>query len=350
MKLLKLVFLLLAVLNLSLSSNVRRIQNTVSNLKTNKGDKVIDITLSKQNQKDAIFGDVDIWKGEDGFEVLKLVKQPDIPNSEYEAKSSIGIFKTDKFYFLFPWETCVENDQVDFSKLTGLIELAHGTNERFLFNLNPFTPPGKKVWKLHHTAPFGTISVGPTDYQMLTSRIFSSSVIDFTVDTPTGVHTLWDTDENTEITAEHSNNIHTGKKYSESRKKYISGTNNPNNNNKIMDLELSKFRVDKEFISEHLPKMYGGVRVSTTVAFVVTRNRKFKKAYLSNLLSDINDYNFPTNLVISSCRYRSPDKKWQESWNKGPKAFRVLGMPNKLQKRPTWENGDAIGKQVDFTS
>lgn len=344
------IFLIVTILiNSSISSKLKRIQNNVSNTKAKSNDKIFDITLSKSDQKDEVFGKVDIWKGDDGLQVMKLVDQPPVPNSDYEAKCSIGILKTEKFYFLFPWETCVDNDKLDFSKLTGLLELAHGTNERFLFNLNPFTPPGKKLWKLHHTAPFGSISVGKTDYQMLISRIFSSSIIDFSNDEPTGTHTLWDIDDNKEVTAEHESGIHTGKKFSESRKKYISGTNNPNNNNKIMNLELSKFRTDEKFKKEHLPEMLGAVRISTTVGYVITRNRKFKKAYLSNMLTDIVDYGFPTNLVISSCRYRNPDKNWDEGWNQGPKAFFVLGMPNKTQKRPTWEKGEAIGKEVTFT-
>lgn len=324
-------------------NNLNRIKTKVAT----QNNKTFKVTLTTSDFNDDTFGKVDKYTGDDHFVVLKLKDLPEAPTG-LTAKSSIGVLKTEKFYFLFPWETCYDNETIDFSKLTGLVELAHGTNQKLIFTLNPFTPPGKHIWKLHHTAPFGTVSVGPTDYNMLSARIFGSSVIDFTKDEPTAVHSLWDLMDQ-EITDKHKDFVHTTTKTKNSRKKYVSGTNNKDNHAKVMDLELSKFRTGEKFKSEHLPRMLAGVRICTTIGFVITRNRKFSTPYLSNLLSDINDYSFPTNLLISSCRYRTPEKDWQESWNLGPKAYYALGEKDEFQPGFAFKYGESTDKKVDFT-
>lgn len=343
------IFIILSILALTVFSGLIRKKENREKKNLKVFNETFKLTLKKPDVVDEVFGKSDIFKGvngNDNIEVLHLKYEIDTP-AGYTAKSTVGILKTDLFYFLFPWETCVDNENLSFSKMTGLLELAHGTNKKIMFTLNPFEPKGKHVWKLHHTAPFGSISNGPTDQDMLNARLFSTSVIDFTKDAPHSVHTLWDVDETNEITEYRKEGVHSTKKFKENRKKYVTGTNDPKNHHKIMDLELAKFRVGKEFQSDHLPKMLRTLRICTTIGLVITRNRTTKTSYLSDLLEAIDKYGFPTNLVISSCRYRGPEKIWFEKWNLGPKAYFALG--EKDDTFAIWYNGAANGKQVDFT-
>jgi hypothetical protein len=87
-------------------------------------------------------------------EVFKLATRGDLKTYS-KVTPDVGLFVTERFYYLFPWQTCTVNNNVNFNLLSEVFELAHGTNQRINSNFNPFEPPENHKWEINWVAPHG---------------------------------------------------------------------------------------------------------------------------------------------------------------------------------------------------
>ena len=290
------------------------------------------------------FGKIDVYEFErytderrhGSREVYIVSDKRNVTQKGQVVNLKVGVLPTERFYFLFPWDECYEkaNGTLDFSKLTGLMELAHGQRGKdtlSVIDYDPFQPPEGK-WQIHWVGPHGSIACGEVDATMLTSRIFGTSVIEGN----TGEHyyygkgILYDNKSDCqEASGKYSNSL-----------KYVSGT--VSNRNKVMNYRLDKFNVGNEF-DDHFNDGVGLVQCSKKVGMVITRNREIKQTSLEELLKSIKKWGFPTNLAFSSCRHIRPEKKWKEKHNQGPMAILALEGQVALQSK---HKANAIGLKM----
>ena len=268
-------------------------------------------------------------------QVYKVSNKCSIPPDGKKTDLIVGILPTERFYFLFPWNECENNRTLDFGKLKGLMEIAHGQREGALINHSPFQPPVGN-WKIHWVCPHGSVAKGVVNAHTLTSRIFGTSNIEIDIDKNKSDHFYYG--ENLLTTNKGQCQDIAGKFLNQL--KYISGT--ASNRNKIMNYELDKFKTGKDFAG-HFKNGVGLVQCSKNIGMVITRNRKLKNTNLEELLKSIKKWGFPTNLVFSSCRYIEPEKTWEESRNEGPMAFVELQGSVELPKNEAIEaKGDKV--------
>jgi hypothetical protein len=298
--------------------------------------------IKKRSEKKNGFGNIEVYSFERTLngkkngtkEVYKITDKRTVPNGFKYKDLDVGVFITERFYFLFPWNECMHSDgTLIFKGLKGLIELAHGKRKDTFFKHNPFQPPAGS-WKINWVGPHGSVANGAVDANMLTSRIFGISELNGN----TNSHSYYGTNILINRKAECQEAVN---KFKHDRK-YVSGTNSTDY--KIMNYRLDKFGSGYSF-EEHFNNGVGLIQCSQEIGMVITRNRMIKERNLKKLLESIAKWNFPKNLVFSSCRHIEPKKVWMESENKGPNACKVLGGTVILTGNKA-SNPNAIGIQI----